>query len=364
MNLNRLYKIFGSRPPLSREEIADYGNSTDAKAKHSVEMKEASDPFEADAIEGWESLDYNMSAMSNLDKRFLKGSNLGWYLMGTAIVAAFAVGFLLLNSDHSTINNNTSKEKEKLTTLLEDQQVTIDQSDVAIPDSINKLIDAPKEQQVQIKKIQKEFKDMEDNYIDNIRPKVEMLPLDINIQPNAAVPELIRIRKRGKEVYLREFKLIDYRSYRSKPTVKTSQFVLTGTPANMEGEESETYNSEMKEVEIAYIEYLEKSMERFSRGNYKNALTRFDVIINTYADDVNANFYSGLCLYNLGQYEAAIDRFMVCTNSSYSNFDEEAQWMTALSYEKIGNQTKALSYFQKIIDQGGYYKKQALAKMK
>lgn len=364
MNLNRIYKIFGSKPPLSREEIADYGNSTDAQAKHSVEMKEASDPFEADAMEGWESLDYDMSAMKNLDKRFLKGSNWGWYLSSTIVVAVIVVGFIVLNSESSTIENENPEPKEKITTLLEGQEVAIDQTDVAMPDSINELNEAPKEQQVQIKKIQKEFKDMEDSYLDNIRPKVEMLPLDIQIQPNTAVPELIRLRKHAKEVYLHELKLIDYRSYRSKPTVKTQQFVLSGTPANMEGEESEPLSSEPKEVEISYIEYLEKTMDRFSRGNYKNALTRFDVILNTYSDDVNANFYSGLCLFNLGQYETAIERFIVCTNSTYSNFDEEAQWMTALSYEKIGNSAKARSYFQKIIDQGGYYKKQALAKMK
>lgn len=363
MNLNRLYNIFGKRPPLSRKEITEYGETNNPEAKHAIEIKESSDPFEADAMEGWGALNYNTSAMSNLDKHFLKTSNWGWYATGTIVLAALVVVFIALQSSPEKEINEHGTTPEKLTVLLEDQELTLEQTDIALPDSINILNDAPAEQQIEVKTIQREFKEMKTNYQNELPPRVEMLPLDIRIEPKIVAPEIIRDHKYASEIYIYDLKLVDYTKYRSKPKVRTKQIVLTGTPANMEGEQSEDLTPEFKTVDIPYVEFMGKTMERFSRKKYKHALTRFDVVLNSYDDDVNANFYSGLCLYNLGEYTDAIERFVKCTSGPFSNFDEEAQWMTALSYEKLGQTNKSKSYFQKIIDQGGFYKNQAISKM-
>jgi len=367
MNLNWINKIFGARPPLSRKDIADYGNNPDAELRHEIEMKEASGSFEADAMEGWESMDYDVSRMERLDKRFMNSSKSGWLIGGGAlVVAAIVTSALFINSNNNTDNiTNDNPSKEKITVLLDEQEVKLEQSDIILPDSINALIDAPVEKRIEPKIIQEEFKQMKNAYQEQPLPQIEMIPLDqIRINTKTVKPEIIKEHKKAKEIYLYDLKLVDYRKYRSKPAVKTKQVVLTGTPANMEGEETEETVSELQEVEIPYVEYLNKTMRKFSRGSFKSALSRFDIILATYRDDVNANFYSGLCLYNLGEYEAAIDRFLACRTSGFSNFDEEAQWMTALSYEKSGKEVEARQYFEKIVAQGGFYKKRAQAKMK
>ena len=66
----------------------------------------------------------------------------------------------------------------------------------------------------------------------------------------------------------------------------------------------------------------------------------------------------------MGEYQQAIDSFKDCIYGPFSNFDEESQWMIALCYEKLGKRDQAKKYFQKIVEQGGYYKNQASAKMK
>lgn len=366
MNLKRISKLFGASPPLSRKDITDYGKGSDPSTKHMVEAKSLSGSFEADAMEGWEAMNYDVGVMKNLDKKFIGSSNIGWYITGSVVVAAALVTVVLLNTDTSEDQKNLiSKTDEKLTELLEDQQVTLEQTDIVLPDSISILQDAPEEQQIAPKKIEKEFKEMQTEYEFKAPPVIEMIPLDkVRMAIRNVEPEYIKNSKTAAEIYLHRLKLVDYRKYRSKPKVKTKQVVLTGVPANKESEDSEEPVSEMQEIEIPYIEYLSKTMGKFSRGAYKNALSRFDIILETYKDDVNANFYSGLCLYNLGQYEEAIDRFLACRISTFNNFDEEAQWMTALCYEELGQDDKARVYFQKIIDQGGFYKKQAQAKMK
>lgn len=364
MNLNRLYNIFGKKAPLSRKEISDYGTTSDPSLKHSIEMKDAADPFDADAMEGWDALNYNVGSMSKLDRKFMKSSSTGWFIGGSAVLVATIVVVFFYTSPGKETPTDAPAPKH-LTGLLEDQQVTLEQTDVAMPDSITVFENAPKHQRIEVKKMKQEFQEMKSNYEVQLPPRVEILGLDkIRITPRNVTPEIIREHKTAAEIYLHELKLVDYTKYRSKPTVTAKQMVLTGTPANLEGDHSADFTPEYKDSEIPYIEYLSKTIGRFSNGSYKNALVRFDVILQSYPDDVNANFYSGLCLYNMKQYESAIDRFLKCIAGPYSNFDEEAQWMTALSYEKLGRKTQAEEYFVKIIEQGGYYKKQASAKMK
>ena len=45
------------------------------------------------------------------------------------------------------------------------------------------------------------------------------------------------------------------------------------------------------------MEFIDKSVRYFNRGKYRKALSRFTrTILESYPEDVNANFYAGLCL--------------------------------------------------------------------
>ena len=122
--------------------------------------------------------------------------------------------------------------------------------------------------------------------------------------------------------------------------------------------------SNWRVTEIPYIEYLEKTMSLFSKGNYKKALSRFEIILESYPKDINANFYGGLCYFNLGEFEKAIQTFETSFESEFSNFNEESEWYLAKSYSANGQEDKASSLFKKINKNGGYYSKQALKYLK
>lgn len=362
MNSNRLYKMFGSKSRLSREDITNYGNTTDESAKHAIEM-ETSDSFESDAMEGWEDLSYDTSVMKSLDKKFASSSNIGYYFGGAAIVAVGITSIFLFggpNEEKIGEKPVIAENDAPRTTLMEDQEITLDESDLIIPAPIENMNLAPKEERVEVKTIQDDF---QDKAVEDDPVEVEMLPY-LSIYPEPEAPAWERPHELAKEIYLHDLKLVDYSKYRSKPTVKSKQIVLSGTPANMEGEHSDDAEPVWKDVDIAYSSYIDKSIGIFSKGSYKRALTRFETVIDTYNDDVNANFYAGLCLYNLGEYDKAIFSFKNCIFGPFSNFDEESQWMIALSYEKQGKRDQAKKYFKKIIEQGGFYKKQAAEKMK
>ena len=363
MNSNRLHRIFGGGSNLSREDIKRYGDTKDGHVKNQIESRSLNDSFDNDALEGWEEAGYDTNVMANLDRRFSPRSNSGLYIAGSAllVVTLFIGGYYLLNNDETPIAEN---ETEKITELTAEQEITLDESDLLIPEPIEQMHVAPEKEQIQVAVIKEEFKEKKEQDVPDTPIEIESLPLiAIEIEQNDE-QEIVRQHDHAKEIYLYDLKLIDYTKYRSKPTVRTKQVTLSGTPANMESDESEQLDPIWREVNIPYMEYLSKSMKIFGRGQYKRSLTRFETIIETYSADVNANFYGGLCLYNLGEYEQAIKFFNTCILGPYSNFDEEAQWMIALSHEKLGNKQESNKIFTAIIEQNGYYKTQAEKKLK
>ncbi|NRA11387.1 MAG: tetratricopeptide repeat protein [Crocinitomicaceae bacterium] len=364
MNLNRLYKMFGSKSRLSREDITNYGSTSDESVKHSIEMQSSSGSFESDAIEGWDQLSYDTTAMKNLDGKFLSTSYTGYYILGGLVAVGITAVLLLNNSGTEEKKEPQQAKKETITTLMEDQEITYDESDLIIPEKIEQMTVAPESKQVKPSKMVEVFQEMKSTYVPPAEEiEVEMLPY-LNLYQEPTTPVMERVHNHAKEIYLHDLKLVDYSNYRYKPTVKAKRLVLTGLSADMEGKESEPAEPIWKDVDIAYSSYIDKSIGVFSKGSYKRALTRFETVIETYHDDVNANFYAGMCLYNLREYQKSIDAFKNCIYGPFSNFDEESQWMIALSYDKLGERTQARKYYTKIIEQGGFYKKQALAKMK
>lgn len=365
MSLNRLYNIFKSER-LERADVETYGRSTDPSTKNAIEQKAMSDSFDNDAMEGWEQLSYNTDAMSQLDKKFAPSQGLSLLkiigataLVGTAIVAVLYFAVFQEASNSIVAHQSDNPEVVK---PAEQSSIVLDESDVSLPEPIEQMEHAPKAEQVQPKQISKEFQEIITFRIESPNLPVQNLPIT-NPFP-APSPELVKNHKEAKEIYLHSMKLVDYRKYREKPQIKTKQLTLTGTPANKEDEYSQDEDPVWRDVDVPYIDYIDKSISIFERGNYKKALTRFQTVIETYSDDVNANFYAAICLFNLGEYDQAIAHFSMCISGPFSNFDEESQWMMAESYAKIGDTPKAKNLYRIIANESGYYATQAKDKLK
>lgn len=362
MNLNRLHKIFGGGSNLKRSDIRDYGSTSNQETKHSIESASLQSSFDSDALEGWEQVNYDTSAMERLDKKFAPKANNYIYILGTAMVTVLILGSYYLLAP--PIEIITDESDTKITGLIADQEVTLDESDVNIPAAIEQMVEAPQKEQIKVAVIKEDFKEKKSQPLKENVIEIESLPLiALEIEENEKA-EISRKHEHAKEMYMYDFKTVDYSRYRSNPTVKINQIVLTGTPASKEDQHSKELDPVWKEALIPYEEYLNKSMKIFGRGQYKRSLTRFETILDTYPTDVNSSFYGGLCLFNMGEYSKAIALFNKCILGPFSNFDEEAQWMIGLSHEKLGNTKEAKKIFQSIVDQKSYYKNQAAKKLK
>jgi TolA-binding protein len=341
---------------LSREKIHQYHSSKEEKVKHEIEKDALDNDFDADALEGWIALSSAGYSMKKLDKRFIPRN----YFAIWGIV--FAVGLFITGIYFVYTVTESATEKQN-SHISANSQIKVEKTDVVIPTNIEALEELPKKEQIVAKTIIQDFnqqKSTQSKQIEQVKSiDIDPLPISkIEIKDNTPIA-IAKERFQGKEIYLHDMKLLDYRAYRSKPTIASKQMILTGTPANI-GETSDiTETSEWKNIDIPYIDYLTKTMELFSKGNNKKALTRFQVILATYPDDVNANFYAGLCYYNLKEYLSAIHSLEKCLDSKYINFKEESEWYMVKSYLANNDKSTAIELLEKIITNNGYYSIQA-----
>lgn len=345
---------------LSREDIESYNSSNNSIDKNLIEQKASADEFNRNAFEGWDENDFDISLMKNLDEKFLPKSNVFTF---KTILLTIVFGLIL--SAAFIYNQNYQVEKQPNTEYLTHKEITseiiIEETDIILPQLIEDMNNAPSHKQIKPKKIISEFAEMKLIEEKSSSSDVSQLPVK-NIESKKDV-SIISNRKNGKEIYLSDLKLVDYTLTNPSAVISTKQVLLTGTPANKEDENSEEIEAQWKTIEIPYLEYIEKSLRILNSGNYKKALSRFETILKAYPDDVNSNFYSGYCLFNLGEYDTSIDYFQKCIVGNYSNFDEESEWMTAQCYQFNGDKNKAKKTLQKIIDSGGYYANQAKTKI-
>jgi TolA-binding protein len=341
---------------LNRNDIDSYMRSSDSHLKQRVEEKVLEDAFERDALDGFQEVGETTSSLKNLDKKFAPKTYTTWIIVSSiSISIAFIVIAILFQE----------KEEHSLTSVNQAQVIRLDRTEVITPTHIDTLKELPVHKQIEAKQLIKDF-NIQKEQPKNEAPQtiVSLDPKPITLENDEKPDESILEQKQiiGKEIYLHELKLLDYRAYRSKPKIKTEQLILSGIPADLESG-STSKESEWQTIEVPYIEYLERTMELFSRGSYKKALNRFEVILTTYPDDVNALFYAGLCYYNLKNASEAATEFGKCLSADYSNFNEEAEWYYALSLASSGELEQSKYILKRIASSNGYYAAQAAKKL-
>lgn len=335
-----------TRKPLSRSQIENAGNHP--------EVNTTLDDFDKDALQGWQKASGGMELMKPLDKKFNARST--WLYATLTVLTLIVIGtFVFLKTDLN----------EKPSIAQHVNKKTIDKSDVIIPADIEAFQELPEDLQIKPKQIVSNFKEKSDNTAErpnvNASPDEEIqitLPLK-KTQVNAGKQALTIEKKIAKEIYLSDFKLVDYRNYRSRNAIPSQQMELSGTPANQEKNEIAEDDISWKAIDIPYHNYIAQTMEQFNSGNFKQTLNRTKFILGFYPDDINALFYGGLCYYNLSEMNQAIDAFEKVVSNPFSNFDEEAFWYLANAYYLNSDKTKAKELFQAIVNQKGYYAKQA-----
>ncbi len=135
-----------------------------------------------------------------------------------------------------------------------------------------------------------------------------------------------------------------------------------GVPANLDGHDDPLVPSG-DERAVPYTTFMDHALGLFAEGEHKAALMEFKQVLRQYPDDVNAQFYAGLCCYNLGLFSRAKAFFLHAMHAHVNTFDEEAMWYHALSVEHADDAATADLLFERIAAEGGFYATRAKEKI-
>lgn len=157
-------------------------------------------------------------------------------------------------------------------------------------------------------------------------------------------------------LYLHDLKLVQPAAlYPRTPEVALETGGLDARYADRSGQAQQNEAPRMQ----AYIPFVDAALEHFVAADHKAALTDLQFLLVQYPDDVNAQFYAGLCCYNLGLYPRALHLLQHASTHPVTAFDEEADWYVALTLQRMQRSNEAQAAFTRIAERGGFYAERA-----
>lgn len=122
--------------------------------------------------------------------------------------------------------------------------------------------------------------------------------------------------------------------------------------------------SAKEKITFTYSDALANGLRNFKNKKYDEALAFFEMIKAKHPENANAIFYSALCYEEKNEYTKAQSQFLILDRTGNKTFDQETEWHRALISEKKGDTAEAKNAYAKIAATNGFYKDQALDKLK
>ncbi len=333
----------------NRNVFLSYFTRMSSREKHALEQQSLKDPFLSDALDGFSENASVLRSMKKLDKRYYRGRIRLWKISSVLMVSLTVLFIYRSTKDQTTIQ---ATPKPNVSTIQVDRIPT---------EKLQYLIVLPKEKVLLANKIQREYKAKDKGMIfraneNPILPTEELVQLPLQSLSKADRNPANKRSYFAMETYVNDLKVLDYRYYRKKGRQEKTD-LLTGTPAAQENQGAGANQKDY--LDISYMNFLSGTLSDFNHGEYKAALIGFDQILSSYPDDVNALFYSALCLYNLKQFNLCEQRLKVMDLAKFDNFDEEQQWYLLLCYKAQGKTQDFSDSKQVIIRANGFYASKA-----
>jgi hypothetical protein len=319
----------------NRALLKKYLRSTDPKEKRKVENNFIDDDFVMDALEGYRTQPNSWEAFENFDYRFNKRARFKrWGILSLALLISVSIGYLFVPGKSSyKMEDMQASTTQRQTIKIHNKAEINHMTTAAVTERIS-----PRQviQEFQIKTPQAEQKT---ELLARI-PHASAKHVDLKNQQKQRLTLKI-----GRELLIKNFKVLDYRYYRNHE----KEVKKVATP-NEFGDQ---------ELQIPYINLLSRSIEDFSKEEYKLALLHFDQILTSYPDDANALFYGAMCLYNLREFSQAESRFLKLQHIAFANFREEGNWFLLRVYQQTKNEAAFNSLKSAILDEKGFYAQKA-----
>ncbi len=388
--------------PSSNEIKLYQEGKLEALRSHEIEILAQENPLLADALEGYSAIpSYSMLPVINSGVAQSSGLGAGavsgsaaaaakigtawWHFNGWVIgiiagtTAAVSITVLMNNSDENIALNPPTEQTITQTPADTDTNTeTITESEVVASDMAtqqstvsahnNSTLLNPVEDGNASQPLTPATTDSQHIQLMEAPAQMELPVVGVDsiaLQPAAPV-ELPGPKKTAAILirHILNYEVADYTAIVAKGWEKFSMDDV-GLPANFGStQDRKKYLEENPDKSVPYFTYITECISAYDHDKYKVAIDRFSVVLDEYPNDVNAQFYSAMSYYKLGEYDNAIALFNKVEKNYINSFDEEAMFYHAKSLQQSGQLDEANSLFVKVVQENGFYKEQAIKEMK
>lgn len=346
---------FATRTPLTPERLEAYiqGRLTPAE-QHEVELLLEESPLHAEAVEGLKAVPG--ASLADLARRRPPAGGVRMWVVvaGTLVVGGVAI---------AVISGDTEKNASRVGTPVpeaEGTHTTAPDATAQIPlAEITAARDLPESLQIG-HTVPRAHAALDTVVRMTVETPIAMEPRSVPVTTtegaHANAPTTPARKDSRRLIFLRGFKLVDPEELHSGDS--WLHVLPNGTPADLDGHD-DPQRSITEERDTPYLGFMDHALQLFDGGRNKAALAEFQQVLAQYPDDVNAQFYAGLCCFNLGLFQRAKPLFLSAAHHPVGTFHEEALWYHALAVEQADGPANAELLFERIVAQGGFYAEQA-----
>ena len=191
-------------------------------------------------------------------------------------------------------------------------------------------------------------------------------PVDVSAMLGNMNESKLKYMANAPIVYIHDLKVTNYTSLYFKKNQYVKLLGKDGLPVSYANKED--YNksgSDLKQSADYFLhEELADALLTFKKGNYEQCLYALNNISTYNNEDLNCDFYSGMCYYYKKNYAKATEFFNKCIESANNSFLQEAMYYEALSIYESGDKEAAIAKFKLIADEGEFYSVKAKAFLK
>jgi tetratricopeptide (TPR) repeat protein len=342
---------------LTDKDFSDYYNKKmSERATHDFESKATDDDFTGDATDGFMDHPEALENLGSLKENFYKKNDLkGNFSSSSLIIISIAIALIVVFVSIFVFNSDTKSQENQLAEQTDKDEVGENepvQPEMETPskDDLDKTEIAKAASPKKVITIQKEIKDYEEELPLEKLKKKNLLVIDINNEKRNIK------KKKVAFMYLADFKVVDYSNiYSHKPKGNKE---LNGLPAEYESIVDQVEDD--KKVTIKYEDFLENALRKLKTEDIASCIEKLKIIKETYPEDLNADFYLGICYFNVSDYENSKKHFESALVAPYYVFDEETEWYLYLSYKALKKTADAKQILNRIKERKGFYYDRAM----
>lgn len=319
----------------NRALFKKYLRTSDQQTKYQIEKLLTEDDFAMEALDGFQGQKDAWQSFEAFDRKYQKKKRIQKLsFLGFALLLSIVVGWNLIPMTPDYQLKRSQKEIVKAPVIKIHQK-----------EDIKQMTTAATAIQISPQQVLMELNTTasENTQRPEALERIQQIPAQ-HVEFNTQREQRLAL-KMGRELFIKNFKVIDYRYYRHGGKDQSQSF-----------SEDELGQQTLK---VPYINLLNKAIVDFSKEEYKLALLLFDEILHSFPDDANALFYGAMCLYNLQEYNQAEGRFLKLQNISFANFREEGNWYLLRVYQRTKKEAAFSSLRNSIIEEKGFYAQKA-----